>query len=211
MEQRPFVSSPSRIPALDGLRSISILLVLLHHWAIGYVGEVPGALRRTLFSGELGVKIFFVISAYIITRLLTEQNLPDEPLLARLRDFYLRRIAKLVPSLWLFVALAGLAGLLRGNPIPVSELMRAATFTAFAHQWFSANGAAVGHTWSLSVEEVYYLTWVPFLLLVRSRRALGWALAASFLVAVTSRGTELCLGDPPCRRVVRFRRTRTCR
>jgi peptidoglycan/LPS O-acetylase OafA/YrhL len=139
-----------RIPSLDGLRALSILLVVIGHLAesrstskIGF--DVAGAFAN------LGVNIFFVISGYLITKLLLQENRKTGTI--SLRQFYIRRAYRILPAATFFM-------------LPVFVIFRhdlrwyhaaAAMFYLanydFTHPWF------LGHLWSLSVEEQFYLLW----------------------------------------------------
>jgi peptidoglycan/LPS O-acetylase OafA/YrhL len=135
-----------RIPSLDGLRAISILLVVAGHWAeLRYHSDVAGAFAN------LGVRIFFIISGYLITTLLLKEYGNTSTI--GLRQFYLRRAYRILPAAIVFM-------------LPVFVIFRhelrwyhmaaAALYLAnfdFAHPWF------LGHLWSLSVEEQFYFLW----------------------------------------------------
>ena len=135
-----------RIPSLDGLRAISILLVVAGHWAeLRYHSDVAGAFAN------LGVRIFFIISGYLITTLLLQENAKRSTI--RLRRFYIRRAYRILPAAVVFM-------------LPVFVIFRhelrwyhaaAALFYLtnfdFTHPWF------LGHLWSLSVEEQFYFLW----------------------------------------------------
>jgi peptidoglycan/LPS O-acetylase OafA/YrhL len=92
--------APQRIPSLDGLRAVSILLVVLGH-ALGH-GVAPSALKpfAPFFNGELGVLIFFVISGYLITTLLSGEVARGVISLPR---FYARRFVRLAPAQLVFI------------------------------------------------------------------------------------------------------------
>ena len=135
-----------RIPSLDGLRAISIALVVVGHWTeLTYGSDVAGAFAN------LGVRIFFIISGYLITKLLLSER--EKTSTIGLREFYIRRAYRILP--------AALAFMLPVFVIFWYELRwyhmaAAALYLAnfdFAHPWY------LGHLWSLSVEEQFYLLW----------------------------------------------------
>lgn len=142
------------IPSLDGLRAVSIALVMLGHGT-----------RTPL--GELGVQVFFVISGYLITTLLrTEWECSAR---VDLRGFYWRRVTRIVPAYAVYL----LAVALVLQPTD-AHWWPALTYTS---NLFSTNTWALGHSWSLSVEEQFYFTWpLAFALLgpVRARRIAMW-------------------------------------
>jgi peptidoglycan/LPS O-acetylase OafA/YrhL len=150
----------SYIPALDGLRALSILLVFLGHVGLG--GLVPGG---------LGVTTFFFISGYIITTLLSSEFTAQGTI--NLKSFYIRRILRLYPALLLMLILTTSFVLFLGFSFPLKELVAALFY--FENYYFEA-----AHTyttfhyqilWSLAVEEHFYLAF-PFLLLNLIKRNL---------------------------------------
>jgi peptidoglycan/LPS O-acetylase OafA/YrhL len=135
-----------RIPSLDGLRAISISLVVAGHWVeLHYKSDVAGAFAN------LGVRIFFVISGYLITTLLLEERARRATI--RLRDFYVRRAYRILPAamLYMFPVFAIFRHELRWYHAAAAALYL--TNFDYAHPWF------VGHLWSLSVEEQFYFLW----------------------------------------------------
>jgi peptidoglycan/LPS O-acetylase OafA/YrhL len=159
-------------PALDGVRALSILAVVLFHC------RTPG------FSGGFaGLDIFFVLSGYLITSLLATEHRNGGIEIGR---FYARRGLRLYPTLLLLlVAYVLLAPVLW----PTDDRWRVAALSAF--YLFDYGLAfwdlplAVAHTWSLGVEEKFYLLWPLLLpLILRTRRPIAWLLAA--FIAVTA-------------------------
>jgi peptidoglycan/LPS O-acetylase OafA/YrhL len=168
-----------RIDALDGLRGIAILLVLLVH-ATGVKG------------GLLGVDLFFVLSGYLITSVLLSESRRTGNV--SLRRFFGRRAVRLMPALFLVVMISTAVALSRGAPV-MRELGYAATsLTYTTNLVFIANHASVApqfnHLWSLAVEEQFYLVW-PLVLVVALRRRLRIAMVA----AVVSVATVLSIVD----------------
>ena len=148
-----------RIPSLDGLRAVSIALVIA--WHSGFLGF---GLRR-LDYGNLGVRIFFLISGFLITGILLEQLASSGRI--DLRTFYVRRIARIIPAYWCFlvtVALLVPTGLVAAHyPEFLAALLY---YSNYVHV-----GVALIATWSLSVEEQFYLLWPLTLLLLGPIRA----------------------------------------
>ena len=151
------------IPAIDGLRAIAVIAVMLYHLGISWI---PG--------GFLGVDLFFVISGYVITRLLLDSIQERGGL--DLRDFYMARIRRLVPPLvFMIVVTSIVVGL--WAPDTTRKFLTDAPFSLFGgmnwwlvfnHQdYFASSGRPplLQHTWSLAVEAQFYLLW-PLILLV---------------------------------------------
>jgi peptidoglycan/LPS O-acetylase OafA/YrhL len=150
-------------PALDGLRAVSVLLVVVLHATYG---------GRWLPGGFLGVDIFFVISGFLITALLIAEWTRTQTL--DLRAFYARRALRLLPALFVTVAGVCLLQAVVGAVPGAAPLWQSITATLFyVANWLQlAHPAATGyldHTWSLAIEEQFYLVW-PWLLLLALRR-----------------------------------------
>ncbi|CAB4533098.1 MAG: acyltransferase family protein [Actinobacteria bacterium] len=152
------------IPAIDGLRAVAVVAVLLYHLGISWI---PG--------GFLGVDLFFVISGYVITRLLLDSIQRSGGL--DLRAFYIARIRRLLPPL-LFMIITTALFVSLWAPDTIKRFLTDAPFSIFgAMNWwlvfrhtdyFEAIGRPplLQHTWSLGVEAQFYLLWPLILLLV---------------------------------------------
>lgn len=152
------------IPAIDGLRAIAVIAVMLYHLGVSWI---PG--------GFLGVDLFFVISGYVITRLLLDSIQERGGL--DLRDFYMARIRRLLPPLvFMIVVTSIVVGL--WAPDTTKKFLTDAPFSLFGgmnwwlvfnHQdYFESSGRPplLQHTWSLAVEAQFYLLWPLILLFV---------------------------------------------
>jgi peptidoglycan/LPS O-acetylase OafA/YrhL len=185
-------SRPARIPSLDGLRAFSILLVLLSHLA-GTRGFPVGrhAMHRFGDPGYFGVRVFFIISGYLITRLLLQERSRSGTI--SIGGFYARRAYRIFPAFLVFVAAMAVAsalGLVRAEP---HDFVYALTYTMNFHVPHSG-GWALGHLWSLSVEEQFYLVWPALLLALGSRG--GLRAAATMLVVAPACRYALDRLDP---------------
>jgi peptidoglycan/LPS O-acetylase OafA/YrhL len=160
---------------LDGMRGVAIILVLLYH-----VFLIPG--------GFLGVDVFFVVSGFLITTVLAEEWRRRGAI--SLRRFYWRRALRLFPAL---VALL-LASYLYAEVFLPREAVRAfrrelLVCAAYVSNWVHLHGVSVltlGHTWSLALEEQFYVLWpLALLLMLRLRlsRPLILAVVAAGVVA----------------------------
>jgi peptidoglycan/LPS O-acetylase OafA/YrhL len=154
MASRAAIAFPDHIPALDGLRGIAILLVLAVHT------EMPVTLEPLLKDGWVGVDLFFVLSGFLITRiLLKSRNSPRY-----VTNFYARRILRIWPvyfGIVLFVFACERFGLVWAHATTWGWLTLA-TFTQNfyigAYGWDSLPDW-LGPTWSLGIEEQFYLVW----------------------------------------------------
>lgn len=138
-----------RIPSLDGLRAISITLVVLSHlvkWkhvSLDLVGSY----------GALGVHVFFVLSGYLITNLLLLEY--ERSSTISLREFYIRRAFRIFPAAFVFL---GVVVVLYWHQMRWYHVAAAVFYVAnmdLTRPWI------FGHLWSLSIEEQFYLLW-PF-------------------------------------------------
>ena len=169
----------NRIPSLDGLRAISIALVCAHHVAGTQHSPIPVAFANRLALGELGVRVFFVISGFLITGLLLKEL--DKERRIRLGRFYFRRTLRIFPPYYAFVLVLivlqamGLIELLKG------DVLHALTYTS---NYLPVRSWNTAHTWSLAVEEQFYLLWPAVLLLAGRRRGLMIAASLIFICPV---------------------------
>jgi peptidoglycan/LPS O-acetylase OafA/YrhL len=148
-----------RIPSLDGIRAASILLVIASHLSL------PFPTLARVDYGNLGVRIFFVISGFLITTLLLRER--EKTGNISIRSFYARRFFRIVPAYYTFLLVMALlipTGWLRAS---FAGLVPAATFTM---NYFPVTMTLV-HSWSLSVEEQFYLLWPSALVLFGLRGA----------------------------------------
>ncbi|HTI90823.1 MAG TPA: acyltransferase [Puia sp.] len=164
------------IPSLNGLRALSIFSVLLVHINIQ---EFSNAYRVPLLGDrELGVNVFFILSGFLITTLL----LQEEKLMGAisLKDFYLRRVFRIFPVyyvLLLVYLVLQLAGILHFKPTSWLTSLTYTKYFNWSNDWESA------HLWSLSVEEHFYLIW-PFIFKYFRRYRVSFAWAMILLVPI---------------------------
>jgi peptidoglycan/LPS O-acetylase OafA/YrhL len=157
-------ASPSsgRIPGLDGLRAIAVLLVIVVHFCpAGPVDTFYGSLVR---SGHFGVEIFFVLSGFLITHLLIREEVSAGRI--GLLAFYLRRALRILPPVLLYLGFLFVARLIGWITVPDEDLIAG----AFFYRNIVGHDPLCGHLWSLAIEEQYYLLWPVLLLLVSSMR-----------------------------------------
>ena len=141
---------------LDGLRALAVIAVVVYHFS-----------PLTLPGGYLGVDIFFVISGYLITRLIAAEFVRQHHIDAP--AFYRRRARRLLPALAIVLATVGASALIWRDQLATvrpgivfSALFSANWWLAFDHQpYFVATGrpSMLQHLWSLGVEEQFYLLW----------------------------------------------------
>jgi peptidoglycan/LPS O-acetylase OafA/YrhL len=173
---------------IDGLRAIAVLSVVLFHL------DLPG-----FQGGYLGVDVFFVISGYLITSIIKNKYENNN---FRLSSFYARRIRRLVPPIIATIAATLLGAAFIMTPYNMVELARSAAAALFSlanivfylesGYWDTASELKpLLHTWSLGVEEQFYLFWpaiIVGLLTIRRYVAFGTSLALISLF-----GAALCI------------------
>lgn len=145
---------------LDGLRFFCIAMVLWHH-AIPI--DIPGI--KLEFRGFLGVDFFFVLSGYLITTLLVRESSNYGNF--SIRDFYIRRIIRIVPVYYFVVSSVAFYYIIVDGQDHYLEIIL--YYYIFLSNFLISDIPTLGPSWSLSVEEQYYLVW-PVLLLFLSKR-----------------------------------------
>ena len=168
-------------PALDGLRAVAVIGVLLYHGTLWWVG-----------GGFLGVDVFFTLSGYLITTLLLLEH--DSTSHIDLRGFWIRRARRLLPALFAVTAAVIIYALVWADPIELNTLRGDAIASLlyvanwrfiFSHQSYFEQFAApspLRHTWSLAIEEQWYLFW-PIVVSVGYR--LTKAKDRTWIIAIT--------------------------
>ncbi len=153
-------------PDIEGLRAVAVVMVLVYH-----------AFPSALAGGFFGVDVFFVISGYLITQLVIRELSQGT---FRLRDFYARRVRRLVPALLAVLLLCCVAGWLLMTPVEFVSLGQSTAWSApfLANVFLTASGdyftdtsfpSPLLHLWSLGVEEQFYILW-PLLLILAARQ-----------------------------------------
>jgi peptidoglycan/LPS O-acetylase OafA/YrhL len=172
------VPGPHRLPSLDGLRALSIGLVLLGHvqGTVGF-GFLPKWAQVEF--GNIGVRVFFVISGYLITTLLVRELQKTQTI--SIGKFYFRRAFRIFPAFYVNVAVVSLLNNLALVPLKPGDVLHAATYTMNYHY---DRAWTLGHMWSLSVEEQFYLGWPLLLMLLGKRRGFLAALAVVALAPI---------------------------
>ena len=142
--------SPSRIPSLDGLRALSIFLVLLSHF--GESWHFPYRLWWvTNGYGKVGLRIFFVISGFLITTLLLHER--EKTGSISLKKFYIRRAYRIFPAAYLYMIVVTVVFF---ASLSLKDIIFAFTYSS---SYSSYIPRVLASLWSLSVEEQFYLVW----------------------------------------------------
>jgi len=163
-----------RMPVLDGIRGIAVIMIVLTHF-----GSMSPTNYHYFHPGLLGVDVFFVLSGFLITSILLEEW--ERTGTISLKNFFVRRFLRLMPAYWMcLLFLHFVAPLyLNGFEAQAARSNRSLFFALiYMTNWQGVAGEYLGvfsHLWSLAVEEQFYFTWAPFLLLLfigtKNRRA----------------------------------------
>ena len=181
---RPQSIRTERLPSLDGLRAIAALMVV-----VGHAGKVLQVGRHLPFGsgvvdvwGPVGVTFFFVLSGFLITRMLVQERRANGTV--DLRAFYVRRALRILPAYWVYVAVIAILALMHLVVASRGSFARALSFTT---DYLNPQSWVLNHSWSLSVEEQFYLIGPVLLIFAgekRARRAAQWLIIAIPLLRI---------------------------
>ena len=195
MTRRPFPAADTpanrplaRVAGLDGLRAIAVIVVLLFHLTPGFA-----------VGGYLGVDIFFVVSGFIITRLLLIEHTATGGI--RLGGFWARRARRLLPALVVLLLVCSTAALAVGGDALLDLGGQVASSLTFSSNWYfivtgsdyfaDAAPELFRNVWSLAVEEQFYLLWPLALLFIVLRLSRSLRVA---LLAVATAASAIAMG-----------------
>jgi len=170
-------------PQLDTLRFIAVAMVCINHW-------LPYEWVEHSQMGRAGVELFFVLSGFLITRILINPKQTNTSRKSILKIFYIRRILRIFPAYYFVVILTYIFHSGHFDKAIIWNLSYLSNFYMLSIESFPG---IMSHFWSLSVEEHFYLVW-PFLILLVPSRYLKFTMLAFGLLAVVSRITFFLLG-----------------
>ncbi|MFM7069169.1 MAG: acyltransferase family protein, partial [Actinomycetes bacterium] len=187
-------------PALDGLRAVSVMAVLFYHADAAWF---PG--------GFLGVEVFFVVSGFLITALMVEERIGTGRV--DLGQFWLRRARRLLPALYLLLAVVSIAALLVWRDVSGrmgGDVLAALLYVSnwwqihLQDSYFAAAGRPplLKHLWSLAVEEQFYLLFPPvfaFAWVKFGRRKTRWGMVGAALLSALAMAIMYQPGTDPSR------------
>jgi hypothetical protein len=176
------ISRVPHLPGLDGMRALAVVAVMIYH-----------ANHNWLHGGFLGVEVFFVISGYLITLLLIAEH--ERTGGVDLKQFWLRRARRLLPALFVMLALLMVylalfksvaRGRVRGDIIGGSATSATGTRSGWAPAYTASEDfAPLRHLWSLAVEEQFYLVWPLVMVAILRRGGRPAAAVALWLFGVS--------------------------
>lgn len=191
-------NSPHRIASLDGCRAISILLVALAHLCETPAFEAFNPYARFMYHfGPYGVEVFFVISGFIITTLLLNEERRNGRV--SVKNFYIRRAFRIWPAAYAYLLVVAVLAWSHVISVAPHHFFYAGTFLMNHVQetnWFT------GHFWSLAIEEQFYVLWpIVFLFTTRRGRLICCCL---ILIAAPLLRTLAYLYEPLIHQAMRF-------
>ena len=178
-----FVPRTDHIPVLDGLRGIAVLLVLWSHLEAVTAHTPLRFVDYVLQPGYLGVDIFFVLSGFLITRILLSNRARRRPV----KNFLIRRFLRIFPIYYLTVLVVGFWH-------PGAYVWWCAVYLSNFYLPFNPRPVPLGHTWSLAVEEHFYLVWPWVVQKLSWRTSRAVALWGVLPVAVIAASIALAVG-----------------
>ena len=181
----PATASTRHWSALDGVRACAVVIVMLYHFG-----------RAQPKGGFLGIDMFFVLSGFLITSLLVGER--EKRGRVSYGNFYARRALRLLPALFAVLIFVTVVSLILGNRVQSHQTLTTVPWTFFYlanwEQTFGHLGqlGMLDHTWSLSVEEQFYILWpltlTGLMLVIKDRRVLAVILFAASLGDMLYRG-----------------------
>lgn len=172
-------------PSINGLRGISILLVIIHHlnerdhiFKMFKDIKILEPFISFLEDGHLGVNVFFVISGFLITSLLLIEESSSKKI--SLKNFFIRRTIRIFPAYYFLLLVYFILQFLNIINISKSSWITSLTYTKYFNwqlDWFTS------HAWSLSIEEHFYILW-PLLFMLGKKQRKFTALLIVFLVPI---------------------------
>ncbi len=206
----------THLPALDGLRGIAVLAVMLYHFnlAVEYEYRFRGPLLSFVRTGWCGVDLFFVLSGFLITGILLDAK--GSP--CYFRNFYARRALRIFPLYYaVLVVVFGMAPLVQALQTPKFQTLAENQLSLWLYYsnvtialrerfYLHAEWVGLGHFWSLAVEEQFYLVWPAVVFLARPRVLIGICVACLGVALALRTGLVLAGGHlyaayvlTPCR------------
>jgi peptidoglycan/LPS O-acetylase OafA/YrhL len=178
MEEAPSPQIEGYVPALDGVRGLAILVVMIGHFNLGYYPtyKAETVLKTLIETGWWGVDLFFVLSGFLITGILLDAKGSSH----YFRNFYVRRVLRIFPLYYGFLFAFFIVAPILRPPDPASPFIGWQSSQVWFWTYLSnyqllfpnwVRPYPLTHFWTLAVEEQFYLVW-PAIVLLASRRGL---------------------------------------
>ncbi len=172
-----------QIKGLDSLRALAIIIVIYAHWTVVTFNPNPiiNFINEYIVpDGHTGVDLFFVLSGFLITSILLNAKEKSKPTayLSVVKNFMIRRALRIFPVYYLMIFTLLAIGY-EGVKLDLGYLL---TYTSNIHFFRTGQWGALGHTWSLAVEEQFYIFW-PWLILFVNNKYLKYVFIGSIIVS----------------------------
>jgi peptidoglycan/LPS O-acetylase OafA/YrhL len=164
------------VKSLDTIRAFAIIIVIISHWS-------PENPVKKIFipAGDFGVTLFFVLSGYLITSILLAAKATGQSKLHIIKNFIIRRCLRIFPVYYLLIIIL----ILLDFPFGKNHLIYILTYTSNFLVIKERTWNSFSHTWSLSIEEQFYLIW-PWLILFIRDKYLKYLFISSVLISIIS-------------------------
>ena len=168
------------IKGLDTLRAFAVMFVIIYHWGLP-LPDGPGKhfLQELIPSGPFGVTLFFVLSGFLITSILLEARTTAKTRLRVIRNFIIRRILRIFPIYYVTIFVLTWIG----YPFIRENLDWLLSYTSNILVFRNHSWNSFSHTWSLSVEEQFYLIW-PWCIVFVTEKYLKYIFIAALLIGL---------------------------
>jgi len=174
------------IKGLDALRAFAVVFVIISHWGPGTVKIAPlnFIFSKLMPDGAFGVDLFFVLSGYLITKILLnarDETLPDQRLQI-VKSFYIRRMLRIFPIYFLLIFIVAY---ILDDAYTRNHILYFVTYTSNLIDPKDNGRVTLLHTWSLAVEEQFYLIW-PWIIIYTPKKHLLKVILISIAIGLTS-------------------------
>jgi peptidoglycan/LPS O-acetylase OafA/YrhL len=174
------------IKGFDTIRAFAVLIVIIGHWGPSFK---PGSAADVILNsfvqdGRFGVILFFVLSGYLITSILLNEKIKNTEgkHFTIIKNFFARRALRIFPIYYLVVLLY----FFLNDPFVTSHIWYFLSYTSNLPPYWTDTPNILSHTWSLSVEEQFYLIW-PWLIILVNKKYIKHILAASIFIGIISK------------------------
>lgn len=171
------------VKGLDTVRAMAVMLVFIWHFTTKHALNTVGGMLEQLFlpSGVFAVTLFFVLSGYLITNILLHSTEEHGQKISIIKNFVIRRSLRIFPIYYVTLFILAVT-----NEILKTELPYAASYTYNLYSFFTGKwGTGYGHTWSLSIEEQFYLVW-PWLIVFVKRPYMKYVFLFFIILGIVS-------------------------
>jgi peptidoglycan/LPS O-acetylase OafA/YrhL len=175
-----------QIKGLDTLRAFAVIFVIIDHWGVPFSTKsiIPVFIKKYLIpDGQFGVDLFFVLSGFLITTILlhARSENKEENKLFIIKNFIVRRALRIFPIYYLMIIFL----LFIHYPKLQEHVWYYLTYTSNILFFRKAEWGAIPHTWSLAVEEQFYLVW-PWAILFIKKKHLKYIFIFSIIIGIAS-------------------------